>query len=278
MISFDFEYYKPTAVDEATTLYETLTSKGKKVIYYAGGTEIISGARMNQIIFDAAIDIKGIPECNELKYQNERLTIGSCKTLTQLCESNVFPLLTQVTKKVADHTARNKITIGGNICGAIPYREAVLPFLLCDSQLVLAGPNGKRRVPISDTFNEKLQIQDGEFLVQIVTDGIYINLPYESLKKTKQSKIDYPLLAVAGIKDDSGVRIATSGLGPYPFRCTKIEEVVNNKSIPIQDRVMNSIPHLSGRVLGDIQGSAEYKEFVFANTLEDILNKLEGGI
>ena len=258
MISFDFSYYKPVSIEEAILLYQTLTSQGKKAMYYAGGTEIITGARINQIVFDAVIDLKGITECVELKYQNQQLIIGSCITLTQICESNVFPLLTQVVRGIADHTSRNKITIGGNICGAIPYREAVLPFLLCDSQLVLAGPKGNRIVSISDIFNEKLQIQDGEFLVQIITDGSYINLPYESLS--------------------NGIRIATSGLSPHPFRCAKIEDKINNNGVSIQDRAMNSITHLAGRIISDIQGSVEYKEYVFLNTLKDVLNTLEGGM
>lgn len=278
MISFDFSYYKPVSIEEAILLYQTLTSQGKKAMYYAGGTEIITGARINQIVFDAVIDLKGITECVELKYQNQQLIIGSCITLTQICESNVFPLLTQVVRGIADHTSRNKITIGGNICGAIPYREAVLPFLLCDSQLVLAGPKGNRIVSISDIFNEKLQIRKGELLVQIITDGSYINLPYESLKKTKQSKVDYPLLTIAAIKASNGIRIATSGLSPHPFRCAKIEAKINNNGVSIQDRAIDSTTYLEGRIISDIQGSVEYKKYVFLNTLEDILNNLEGGI
>ena len=65
MISFDFSYYKPVSIEEAILLYQTLTSQGKKAMYYAGGTEIITGARMNQIVFDAVIDQIGRASCRE---------------------------------------------------------------------------------------------------------------------------------------------------------------------------------------------------------------------
>ncbi|WP_178076322.1 FAD binding domain-containing protein, partial [Pseudomonas sp. 2822-15] len=81
-----------------------------------------------------------------------------------------FPLLTKTSKDVADHTARTKITLGGNICGNIFYREVVLPFLLTDSQVIIAGPKGYRTESINHIFNQVLQLERGEFLVQIVTN------------------------------------------------------------------------------------------------------------
>jgi CO/xanthine dehydrogenase FAD-binding subunit len=74
--------------------------------------------------------------------------------------------LTEVASEVTDQTARNKITIGGNICGRIIYREAVLPFLLADGQVLLAGPGGFRTMPINQIFDQTLQLEQGELLVQ----------------------------------------------------------------------------------------------------------------
>ncbi|MDV2583678.1 FAD binding domain-containing protein, partial [Alkalibacillus haloalkaliphilus] len=63
MISFDFEYYKPTSINEATQLFQSLVEQGKEPIYFSGGTEVITLGRINQIQTDAVIDFKGIPEC-----------------------------------------------------------------------------------------------------------------------------------------------------------------------------------------------------------------------
>jgi len=60
VISFDFEYYRPTSAKEEVSLYVDLDSKNKQTVYYGGGTEIICMARLNKINTGAVIDIKEI--------------------------------------------------------------------------------------------------------------------------------------------------------------------------------------------------------------------------
>ncbi len=84
MIPFNFEYYRPDNLDDALKLYHRLSSEGKKVKYYGGGTEIISMARVNNVHVDAVIDYKDIPQCNELKIEDNLLKIGSATTLTKI--------------------------------------------------------------------------------------------------------------------------------------------------------------------------------------------------
>jgi CO/xanthine dehydrogenase FAD-binding subunit len=277
MISFDFEYYKPTTIQQAVQFFQHLRLQGKKPVYYGGGTEIISMARLNYLSPKAVVDIKGITECHVMGFQPpNQLVLGAALTLTQVSEANWFPLLGKATRGIADHTIRNKITLGGNICGRIIYREAVLPFLLTDSLVVLAGPTGIRTLPIHQVFNEYLHLGDDEFLVQIMTDRRGLDLPSICVKKTKLEIIDYPLVTIAALKKEGKIRAAFSGVCAFPFRSMEIEQILNKKQIPRQTRVEQVISHLPASVLNDIQGSAGYRKFVLQNTLLDILEKLEG--
>jgi CO/xanthine dehydrogenase FAD-binding subunit len=276
MISFDFDYYKPDSIKEAVNVYKDLNGQGKIVIYYAGGTEIISRARLNQINFDAAIDIKGIPECNQFGFQNDKLVIGAAVTLTKISDSGFFPLLGASCRRSADHTARDKITLGGNICGRTPYKEAILPLLLSDSEVVIAGVNGVKSLLVTQAFNRELQLNNGEFLVQITIDKSYTVLPYASVKKTKQEKVDYPLVTVALVEKDKRIKVAFSGLCSFPFCLPVIEDDLNNGSAPIEVRVNNIINHLPAPILNDMLGSAEYREFAARNVLSEAFEKLGG--
>lgn len=157
-----------------------------------------------------------------LEAQKDRIVIGSAVTLTKISEANLVPLLSKAAKTTADHTSRNKITIGGNICGKIPCHEALLPFLLCDSKVVLAGKDGERTVPITQIFDRNFRGEKGELLVQILTDASYVEMPYEYIKKTKMEEIDYPLVTAAVIKKDSRIRAAFSGTCDFPFRSQRI--------------------------------------------------------
>lgn len=275
MIPYNFEYYKPSSVEEAVNIFQKLNSHGKEPLYYGGGTEIISMARRNDIHTKAVIDIKGIPECNTFEIQGDKLIVGSAVTLTGISEANLFPLLSKASSGTADHTIRNKITIGGNICGRIIYREAVLPFLLCDSTVIIAGSGGIRRTPINEAFNKTLKLGTGEFLVSIETDKYYISLPYVNIKKTRLEEIDYPLVSISALKKDGFIRIAFSGACPYPFRSSNVEEDLNNRLEPVETRIKNAIGRFPCPVMGGISGSAEYREFVIKNALFDILKAFE---
>ncbi|MGE7765833.1 FAD binding domain-containing protein [Peribacillus sp. NPDC096540] len=276
MLSYNFDYYKPKSIKEAIELYQTLKSQERKPLYYGGGTEILTLGRMNYVYTDAIIDLKGIPDCKVFGFQNNELIIGSTLSLSVFEENNVFPLLTNTSKEIADYTSRNTITIGGNICGQIFYRESVLPFLLSDSSVIIAGPKGTRKEFINEVFHKELRLDDGEFLVQIVTEKEYLKAKHISVKKRQQWKTGYPLLTVASLKKDGIIRFAFSGVCPYPFRSIQMENKLNDKSFSLKDRVLASFEYLPGPILNDIEGSDEYRLFVLENTLSNILSYLGG--
>lgn len=274
MISFDFDYYRPDSVKEAADIYSTLAGQGSKAIYYAGGTEIISRARTNRMRFDSVIDIKSISECRQCGYQGDKLVIGAAVTLTKISDSGLFPLLGECCRRSADHTARDRITLGGNICSSMPYKEALLPLLLCDCEAVTAGSRGVKTRPLTTVFDKELKLDDGEFLVQVKIDRSYTGLPYASIKKTGQDKVDYPLFTVTMIRKDERIRAAFSGLCQYPFRLPTIEDHLNNSSTALKDRIDRVFSSLPAPVLDDILGSSGYREFVARNAVEEAMTIL----
>lgn len=275
MIGFDFEYYKPDTVEEAVELFKDLDSQGKKPIYYGGGTEFISMARMNNVYSEAVIDIKGISKCNTMKLDKERLLIGSGVTLTEIAESNHYPLLSLVAKRIADHTIQGKITLGGNIAGTIIYKETILPLLLSNAEVTIAGINGSKSICIGDFFDKDIKLAKGELIVSIAIKKEYLTLPSIHIKRTKNDKIDYPLITIVAHINKGKLNIAFSGLCKYPFRSSKMELVLNNKSYSLDERINMSIKNIPGSILTDLGGSAEYREFMLGKMLEQLFNEFQ---
>jgi CO/xanthine dehydrogenase FAD-binding subunit len=276
MIPYNFEYYKPDSLSEAVNIYDALSSMNKQPRYYSGGTEIITMARTNELITKAVIDIKEIPECRVFAVEGNALVVGASIALTQLREFKSFPALSETAGFPADHTARNKITVIGNICSNIPYKEAVLGYMVTDSSVIIYGKNGRRALPISIVFDKSLQIEKGELVYQLATDMSYSKLPNFCIKKTKQGRGGYPLISMAALKRDNRIRMAFSGVCDFPFRSGRMEEDINNTEIPKELRIKWAISHVPGPILDDIQGSSEYRRFVLSNLLEDILVKWDG--
>ncbi|MBY0099384.1 FAD binding domain-containing protein [Mesobacillus maritimus] len=277
MLPFSFEYERPKSFQEAVTRFQQADQSGKEPMYISGATEFLTLGRINQVYTEAAIDVKGIPEGKVIQFDQGYLVLGANLTLTELEEANVFPLLTSTSKQIADHTARGKITLGGNICGQIFYREAVLPLLLADSQMVMVGPEGVKVKPINEIFYERLLLQKGEFLIQVATDTRYLHAPFISIKRRQQWDTGYPLITIAALKIDRKVRVAISGLCPFPFRSNEMEDALNNLEGSPQEKIQNALASIPSPILDDVEGSSEYRLFVLQNLLLDVYEALKFG-
>lgn len=271
MIPFDFEYYKPTTITEATDLYDSLKKRNKRIVYYSGGTEFITFARTNRIVCDAVIDIKGIPECKLIEVQDDKIIIGSAVTLNEIFESNVFPMLGENVKQIADHTSRNKITLGGNLNSHMIYRESLLPLLIAEGEISIARGNQEENLPV----NKEMKLKDGDLLVRVIINKEYAHAPFKVIKKTKSTKVGYPIVSSAALVKEKMIRIAFSGVCAYPFRSIDIEKTLNVSTLSIEERVNKAISLLPGEVMDDILGSSNYRKFVLKDTLLETMKALE---
>lgn len=277
MIPFNFIYYRPDTLKEAVDIYSTLQSKGENAVYYAGGSEIITMCRTGSIQPKAVIDIKNIPECGLLSVYNQKLHIGSVCTLNQISESKLFPLMRLACGRIADHTNQCRITLGGNLCGSIIYRETSLPLLLTDAQITLYGPEGERTVPFQDVFHERMRLNQGEMIVQVHVPVWALSARHYHIKKTANEKIDYPLVSVAAIWKDNYLRMAFSGICSYPFRSEQMESALNERTKSFDEIVKQAVELLPEAAYTDAEGSGEYRLFVFKNTLRGLLGDWDNG-
>src|SRR5699024_7579561 len=275
MIGFDFEYRKPSSFKEAITLWKAFREANKHVMYFAGGTELISRARRNEIKPDAIIDIKGIKKCQGIENGENNIIIGATATLTEVAESNVFPLLTKVIRQIATKTERNKITIGGNLLSHLPYKEAILPFLLADSYVVIATASGLKEKSIAHIMTDQMQLDEGEFVVQIVTDANMATTSFYTEKITKQSKVNYPIVTAASMQVDGEMRFACSGLCEHPFRDTAIDTELNDCTLSAEERVGKIIQLVPGNIVDDKHASKNYRTFVFTRTVTTLIEQME---
>ena len=275
MIPFDFEYYRPESVEEAVRLYQELETAGKAPVWYGGGSELISMARVGNRRFGAVVDIKSIPECRTLDHDGERLNLGAALTLDEICGSEKYPLLGQTAGRIADHTMQCRITFGGNLASSIIYREAVLPLLLSDAEITTAGPGGLKKYAIGDIFKERLLLPEGELLISAAVAREFIEAPYFHIKKTKNEKIDYPLITTDALIAGGNLRIAFSGLAAYPLRDVAAESILNDQRLSLEERAEHAAQFLSGVYLDDMNGSSSYRRFVLKNTVVNILESIK---
>jgi len=271
MIAQDFAYAQPDTPEQAVALYQEFA----RHLYYGGGSEIITMCRAGVISPGGVIDLKQIPQANVLGIAGDSLVIGGCVPLRAIKDSGLFPLLGLICGRIADHTNQCRITLGGNLCGAIIYRETALALLLTDAEVMLFGPGGERTVPVHAVFDGRMRLQPGEFVLQARIPTAFLGFPFVHVKRTAGEKIDYPLLSLSAIACPEGMRFALSGLLPYPFRSTEMEKALNGRSMSRDQRLDDALTRLPGPPVTDYQGSGEYRRFVLRQTLGQALEVLQ---
>lgn len=268
MLGFDFDHYLPDTIKEAVDIYDSVKKEGKAPYYYGGGTEILSMSRVWSIKPDAIIDIKKIPECLRIGTDGTTIFIGAAVTLNDIAECDVYPLLGLAAGRIADHTVQCRLTLGGNLAGTVMYHEALLPLLLADSVIDIAGPYGTRKALITEVLNFKKNLNPEELIIRVCFDKKYASLPYVHVKKSKTEKIGYPLVSLCAICQDGIMRAAASGLCDYPFRFEDINIGSGQTPGELAQQLAQKIP---GPVLDDIGGCAAYRLFIFEKTVENTI-------
>ena len=114
-----FEHYSATSIDEAIGLLKQFNGRARLI---AGGTDLL-GTLKGDILPEypeAVIDIKTIPDLDDIKEDDDGLTIGALTPLVQIEQSPLinksFHALAQAAASVASPEIRNMGTIAGNLC------------------------------------------------------------------------------------------------------------------------------------------------------------------
>ena len=90
----------------------------------AGGTDVVPWLRDDLIEPELLVDIKAIADLAQISVTDGRLILGALVTFSDLIESDVVrdaaPVLVEMAHQVASVGIRNRATIVGNLCAAVP--------------------------------------------------------------------------------------------------------------------------------------------------------------
>ncbi|MDZ4183217.1 MAG: FAD binding domain-containing protein [Candidatus Cloacimonadaceae bacterium] len=266
-IAHEYEYFAPASLFEATQI---LSQFGKKAALLAGGTDLIVFIKEGMITPAAVIDLKRVKDLGGLQIQSDGLFLGAKTTFSDLVNSNAikqdYPLLWESARSVASVGIRNRATVVGNICSAIPSMDAA-PALLCyDATVHLISLGSEREVPIQEWFvapRKTLRKPDE------IVSGISLTKPVEKhtaiyLRLGRYKGED---LAQAGlgilVTQKWEYRLAFCAVAPIPARASSIEGLLfGNKLHP--DLILQAQNLLKTEIapINDIRSSARYRTHI----------------
>lgn len=187
--------------------FEQLKAELDSWLIFSGGTEIMTDYRQGKIKPDTWIDIKRLPGMREQTADS----LGACVFLNEITQPQY---LVDTAQFVADHTIRNHLTLAGNVCGKLPYRETVLALLAADAEVSILSGGEMIRLPLKERFDKFFKLAPGELVCAFHFDRS--ERPYRHHRYTVSSVVDYPILTFLAVRTDQGYFVGLSGYGSVP--------------------------------------------------------------
>lgn len=191
----------------------------------AGGTDLIIRLRDGTYRPARVVDVKSIPELAPAITEADgvlRITAGSTMTdvLSDPLVVRHFPALAEAARFVGSIQIRNRATLAGNMCNASPAADTAPPLLVYDARMVVAGPDGERRIALSDFFVRSgvSSLRRGEIVtaIELPIPDVHIGSAFQRRTRRRGHDLASVTLAVA-LGSDGRLRLAYGSLGPRPL-------------------------------------------------------------
>jgi carbon-monoxide dehydrogenase medium subunit len=272
-IAHEFEYMKPGTLREAV---KTLARYGTRARVLAGGTDLVTLIAENMATPDAVVDIKGVPGLNKIEFKNGVLSIGALVTFSDLRDSPViakkFPVIREMTGWLASVGIRNRATMVGNLCSAVPCCDSGPILLVYDAAVLVTGAAGKRKVPLRDWFlgPRKTVLKRGE-----IATGVAVPLPkkkhaacFVKLRRYEGEDLAQASVTVLALAGNS-YRISFGSVAPRPIRGERIEALLEGRALS-DDLIQETVRLVPEEIapITDIRASKEYRMHMVGVMLE----------
>lgn len=215
----EFSYERPESIDEALRV---LAAGGSKVEILAGGTDLVIAMRDRYRQPDVVVDLKRIADFYpSLVWDDDTVTFSATATMTDVAGdegvNKHFPALAEAAIVVGSVQIRNRATLLGNICNGSPAADTAPPLLAYDATIVVAGPEGNRRVAIDEFIvgPGRTDLQDCEIAIalELTVPPRPLGSAYERM--TRRRGTDLASVTLCATVDGDGVtRVAFGSVGP----------------------------------------------------------------
>ncbi|MBI4803585.1 MAG: xanthine dehydrogenase family protein subunit M [Elusimicrobia bacterium] len=275
-ITTEFDYVKPKTLNEALHLL-ALYKETAKVL--AGGTDLIVHLKENMVGPEVVVDIKAVPGLNTITLDGYVLKLGALATFSELIGSSLiktkFPLLREMAGTVASTGVRNRATIAGNICSAVPSADSAPVLEVYDAFVVAQSLRGRRKIAINDWFaGPRKTVLAPDELVTGIEAPLFKTAHggcYAKLSRYEGEDLAQGAVAVLAFADNT-YRIAACALAPKPARALRTEALLNGKKLT--DKLISEAKELIVKEINpitDIRSSKEYRSHMTAVMLERAL-------
>ena len=162
-------YQAPSTVDDAVKLLAGASGVAKVL---SGGTDLLVQLKSGRVKPELIVDTKRIPGLIGIREEGDTWVVGAATPGVILSEhkqlEHAYPGIVEGVDLIGSMQIQGRCSIAGNLCNASPAADSVPPVIAARASAVIAGPNGKREVPVEQivTGPGQTSLQKGEFVVE----------------------------------------------------------------------------------------------------------------
>lgn len=264
-----FEMALPESVDACLA---TLAQRGDGARPVAGGTDLLPQMKNGLVKPGWVVDLSGLTELKVLERNEDgALRIGAAVTARALelapAVREHFGALAEGAGVVGSLQVRNLASVGGNICNAAPSADMAPPLIALDAVAVIAGPNGRREVPLTDFFVgvRRTVLAPDELLVELLVPATGPHSGGTYVRHTPRRELDIAVVGVASqLTLSNGVcskaRVVLASVAPTPVRARDAEAALEGQAVtPELIARAADLAVGAAKPISDQRGSAEYR-------------------
>jgi carbon-monoxide dehydrogenase medium subunit len=267
-----FDYAAPRTIAEAVAV---LAEKGDRARMLAGGTDIIVQVREGRRDVDLLMDVKHIPELNELSYDAKTgLRIGAAVPCYRIYErtelAKVYPGLIDAVSLIGGIQIQSRASVGGNLCNASPAADTIPALIAGEAVCTIAGTEGTRELPVEKfcTAPGRTALSRGELLVRLRLPPPRPHTGSAYLRLIPRNEMDIAVVGagVAVTLDESKSRCIASRIGlaavaPTPLLVPEAgAALVDGALTDAHFERVASLAQAAAKPISDMRGEADYRK------------------
>jgi len=275
----DFEYHKPTSLEEVLGL---LKQYGDEAKLMGGGVGLIAFMKERLMSPGHVIDVKDVKEFRLIENAPGRgLSIGAAVTLTELLEGEIlkkdYTVLHEALARVADPMIRRRATLVGNLCEAIPWVDSPPALIALDATVSIAGPDGRRSVPVSGFLRGPVDIDLGPSEIVTAVEIPLAKGSHSAFEKFTGGS-EFSLASVAVMMSNGGknrkARVVYGSVNSIPIRSAEVEEAIKDGISPGSMRKAADVASEKVECVDDVLATAAYRRHLLKVITTKVLRRM----
>jgi carbon-monoxide dehydrogenase medium subunit len=277
-----FDYAKPKVLGEALAL---LAEAGEDAQLMAGGQTLLATLNLRLSEPSVLIDITHLDELKGIAVIGDQLRIGALVTHTEIEESKLIaqhaPLLKAAAPHIAHRAIRNLGTWGGSLAYGDPAAEWPACSLALNATMLIAGPDGERRICARDFFIDlyTTSLEPNEILIATEIP-LTSNQQVFYFHELSRRHGDYAVAGAALVANRQGNVLTDCAftffsVSATPVMASKAQALVNGKPLT-PELIASAVATAKAEIeaIADITNSVETKQHLIGVLLERGLKHL----